>query len=73
VKGLPTGTLALHPDLNRAIFQNHILTPHYLSGLRAGSRSEDQLGCMGMAVGVGARQEVGPNPFEAPSPGTGFL
>ena len=57
VKGLPTGTLAPHPDLNRAIFQNHILTPHYLSGLRARSRNEDQLGFMGMDVGAGARKE----------------
>ena len=58
VKELPTGILAPYPDLNRAIFQSHILTPHYLSRLRAGSRNEDQLGFMGTAVGAGEKDRT---------------
>lgn len=57
VKGLPTGILAPHPELNQEIFWSHILTPHYLSGLRAGSRNGNQLGFMGMDGGAGGAGE----------------
>lgn len=51
--------LSATSDLNRDIFWNHILTPHYLSGLRAGSGNEDSLGFMGTAVGAVEKDRLG--------------
>lgn len=51
--------LSATSDLNRDIFWNHILTPHYLSGLRAGSGNEDALGFMGTTVGAGEKDRLG--------------